>query len=353
MATGLESSRLCCITLPDPMGSADGRCWVAGRSGQLSALRVIAGRMTRSYARAVTMRLLRTPEEDTEGLPAYPFAANYLNVGDASDGSVRIHFVDHGPRNGPVMLLLHGEPSWSYLYRKMIPLLAAAGMRCIAPDLIGFGRSDKPAEQSDYSYAKHLSWLRSLLDQLELGDIHLFGQDWGGLLGLRLLADQPQRFASVCAANTFLPTGKGAMPEAWLRWLEFSQRVAEFPVGTIIRKGCVRPVPDEVRAAYDAPFPDESYKAGARVFPILVPTEPTLEEALNNQAAWKVLADYERPFLTLFADGDPIMAGAEKILQARIPGAAGQPHKIIRDAGHFIQEDAGEELADELIQWLL
>jgi haloalkane dehalogenase len=322
-------------------------------------LRLIAGRVARGYDRAVTTKILRTPEAATEGLSGYPFAANYLNVGDADEGSVRMHFVDQGPSGGPVMLLLHGEPSWSYLYRKMIPPLAAAGMRCIAPDLIGFGRSDKPVEQSDYTYARHLGWLRSLLDQLELDDINLFGQDWGGLLGLRLLAEQPRRFASVCAANTFLPTGKGKMPEAWMRWLEFSQRAPELPVGKLVSPGCVRPVPDEVLAAYDAPFPDESYKAGARVFPLLVPIEPTVAEALNNQAAWKVLAEYERPFLTLFADGDsitagdPITAGAEKALQARIPGAADQPHKIIRDAGHFIQEDAGEELADELIKWLL
>jgi len=313
----------------------------------------IAVRIARGYDRAVTMKLLRTPDADTEGLPGYPFAANYLSVGDAEDGPIRMHFVDEGPRSGPVMLLLHGEPSWSYLYRKMIPPLAAAGMRCIAPDLIGFGRSDKPTERSDYTYARHLSWLRALLDQLELDDINLFGQDWGGLTGLRLLADQPQRFASVCAANTILPTGQGKMPEAFLRWREFSQSVPELPVGAIISKGCARPVPDEVRAAYDAPFPDESYKAGARVFPALVPCEPTDAEAVNNQAAWKVLKEYRRPFLTLFADGDPIMAGAEKILQASIPGAADQPHKIIRDAAHFIQEDAGEELADELIKWLL
>jgi haloalkane dehalogenase len=299
------------------------------------------------------MTPLRTPDADTEGLADYPFAANYLDVGDADEGSIRMHFVDHGPRGGPVMLLLHGEPTWSYLYRKMIPPLAAAGMRCIAPDLIGFGRSDKPTEQSDYTYARHLSWVRSLLDQLELGDINLFCQDWGGLLGLRLLAERPERFASVCAANTFLPTGQGKMPEAWMRWLEFSQGVPELPIGKIINMGCVRPVPDDVLAAYDAPFPDESYKAGARVFPLLVPVEATAEEALNNLAAWKVLAEYKRPFLTLFGDGDLITTGADEILRARIPGTAGQPHKIIRDAGHFIQEDAGEELADELIKWLL
>ncbi len=316
-------------------------------------MQAIAVQTPWSYDPAVTMKVLRTPEADTEGLPGYPFAANYLNVGDADDGPVRMHFVDHGPRSGPVMLLLHGEPSWSYLYRKMIPPLAAAGMRCIAPDLIGFGRSDKPAEQSDYTYARHLAWLRSLLDQLELDDINLFGHDWGGLLGLRLLTEQPQRFASVCAANTFLPTGLEPVSDAFLRWREFSQSVPEFPVGGIIAGATVRPVSDEVRAAYDAPFPDESYKAGARKFPLLVPTDPDLEEAQNNQAAWKVLVQYERPFITLFADGDPITAGAEKILQAKIPGAADQPHKIIRDAGHFIQEDAGEELADELIKWLL
>jgi haloalkane dehalogenase len=319
---------------------------------EASAFWVIASRVAWSYYRAVTMQLLWTPEADTEGLPGYPFAANYLNVGDADDGPVRMHFVDHGPRSGPVMLLLHGEPSWSYLYRKMIPPLAAAGMRCIAPDLIGFGRSDKPAEQSDYTYARHLGWVRSLLDQLELDSFHFFGQDWGGLLGLRLLAERPERFASACAANTFLPTGREPVSDAFARWREFSQSVPEFPVGGIIAGATVRPVSDEVRAAYDAPFPDESYKAGARKFPLLVPVEPDLEEAQNNQAAWKVLAQYERPFLTLFGDGDPITAGAEKILQSRIPGATDQPHKIIRDAGHFIQEDAGEELADELVEWL-
>jgi haloalkane dehalogenase len=313
----------------------------------------IAGAVARRYDRRVTMKLLRTPEAATERLPDYPFDANYLNVGDADDGPVRMHFVDHGPRSGPVMLLLHGEPSWSYLYRKMIPPLAAAGMRCIAPDLIGFGRSDKPTEQSDYTYARHLGWVRSLLDQLELDSFHFFGQDWGGLLGLRLLAERPERFASACAANTFLPTGLESVSDAFLRWREFSQSVPEFPVGGIIAGATVRPISDEVRAAYDAPFPDESYKAGARKFPLLVPIEPDLEEAQNNQAAWKVLAQYERQFLTLFADGDPITAGADKILQARIPGAADQPHKIIRNAGHFIQEDAGEELADELVKWLL
>jgi haloalkane dehalogenase len=225
-------------------------------------------------------------------------------------------------------------------------------MRCVAPDLIGFGRSDKPAERSDYSYARHLGWLRALLDQLELAEINLFCQDWGGLLGLRLLAERPERFASVCASNTFLPTGLEPVSNAFLRWREFSQSVPEFSVGGIIAGATVRPLADAVRAAYDAPFPDERYKEGARQFPLLVPTEPELEEARNNRAAWKVLARYERPFLTLFADGDPITAGAEKVFQAQIPGAARQPHKIIRETGHFIQEDAGEELADELIAWL-
>ena len=299
------------------------------------------------------LTLLRTPDANTEGLPDYSFAAHYLNVGDSEQGSVRMHFVDHGPRGGRVMLLLHGEPSWSYLYRKMIPPLAAAGMRCIAPDLIGFGRSDKPTEQSDYTYARHLAWLRSLLDQLGLADINLFCQDWGGLLGLRLLAERPERFASVCAANTFLPTGLESISDAFVRWRDFSQSVPEFPVGGIIAGATARPISDAVRAAYDAPFPDETYKAGARRFPLLVPIASESEEAGQNRAAWQVLAEYERPFLTLFADTDPITAGAEKILQARIPGAAAQPHKIIHNTGHFIQEDAGEELADELIKWLL
>ncbi len=300
----------------------------------------------------MAMQVLRAPESATEGLPGYPFDAHYLDVGDADTGPLQMHYVDRGPRGGSVMLLLHGEPSWSYLYRKMIPPLEAAGLRCIAPDLIGFGRSDKPAERSDYTYARHLGWLRTLLDQLGLVDVHLFCQDWGGLLGLRLLAERPERFASVCAANTFLSTGLEAVPEAFLRWREFSQSVPEFPVGGIIAGATARPLADAVRAAYDAPFPDERHKAGARQFPLLVPTEPDLQEARNNREAWKMLARYERPFLTLFGDGDPVTAGAEKVFQARIPGAARQPHKIVRDAGHFIQEDAGEELVDELIEWL-
>lgn len=263
-----------------------------------------------------------------------------------------MHFVDAGPADGPVFLLLHGEPTWSYLYRKMIPPLVAAGFRCVAPDLIGFGRSDKPAAVSDYTYDRHLQWLGSGLDAIGVGQINLFCQDWGGLLGLRLVAAQPKRFDSVCAANTILPTGEHPPSEGFLKWRAYSQSVERLDAGRIVAGGCARPVADEAVEGYRAPYPDETYNAGARAFPLLVPIEPGAAEASENRHAWKVLDRFERPFLTLFADSDPVMSGAERVFLNRVPGCAGQPHAIIENAGHFIQEDAGEELAERLVAWL-
>ncbi len=294
--------------------------------------------------------ILRTPDDAFADLPGYRFQPRYLTLDDPNLGELRIHYLDEG--SGPLVLLLHGEPSWSYLYRKMIPPLSAAGFRCVAPDLVGFGRSDKPARRQDYSYANHLRWLGQTIAQLELTDIHLFCQDWGGLLGLRLVADEPDRFAAVCASNTVLPTGQGSPSEAFIQWRDFSQNVAEFPTGKIIGSGCARPVSDGERAAYDAPYPDESYKAGARAFPPLVPISEDIPEAANNQKAWAKLASFNKPFLTLFGDSDPIMAGIEQVFQRHVPGCEGQPHAMIDSAGHFIQEDAGEELAEHMIGWL-
>jgi haloalkane dehalogenase len=287
------------------------------------------------------MDIKRTPDERFHGLPAWPYAPRYVEV----DG-LRIHYVDEGPRDARPVLLLHGEPSWAFLYRKMIPGLVAAGHRVVAPDLVGFGRSDKPASQDDYTYQRHVDWMAGVLGRLDLQGVTLFCQDWGGLIGLRLVAEHAARFARVVASNTGLPTGDQKVSEAFLAWQAFSQSVEALPVGKIIQSGCARPVAAEVIAAYDAPFPDESYKAGARKFPLLVPTRPDDPAADANRAAWRALERFDRPLLTAFSDSDPVTRGAEKPLQTKVPGAAAQPHVTIAKAGHFVQEDAGEELAE-------
>jgi haloalkane dehalogenase len=241
---------------------------------------------------------------------------------------------------------MHGEPSWSFLYRTMIPVLTAAGLRAVAPDLVGFGRSDKPTARTDYTYAAHVEWMRSaLFDALHLHDVTLVGQDWGGLVGLRLVGEHPDRFARVVAANTFLPTGDTPPGDAFLAWQRFSQTVDDFPVGFIVNSGCTTDLADDVVAAYDAPFPDEQYKAGARQFPMLVPTSPDDPAAAANRAAWEVLRTFDRPFLTAFSDEDAITRGGDRVFQRDVPGCAGQPHTTITGGGHFLQEDRGEELA--------
>ena len=292
------------------------------------------------------MHILRTPDERFDSLPGYPFPPNYVDVADGDGGSLRVHYVDEGPGDGPAVLLMHGEPSWSYLYRTMIPVLTAVGLRCIAPDLVGFGRSDKPAAREDYSYQRHVDWMRAaLFDQLDLRAVTLVCQDWGGLIGLRLVAEHEERFARVVAANTFLPTGDRDPGPAFLAWQKFSQEVPEFPTGRIVSGGCVTTLPDGVVAAYDAPFPDQTYTSGARAFPLLVPTQPDDPASAANRAAWEVLSRWTKPVLTAFSDQDPITRGAERVLQSQIPGAAGQPHTTIAGAGHFLQEDKGEALA--------
>jgi len=293
------------------------------------------------------MRALRTPDDRFDGLPDYPFQPHYVEVptGDG-EGSLRVHYVDEGPADGEVVVLLHGEPSWSYLYRTMIPVLVDAGLRAVAPDLVGFGRSDKPAERADYTYARHVEWMRAaLFDRLELRDVTMLGQDWGGLIGLRLVAEHPDRVARVVAANTFLPTGDTPPGDAFKAWQRYSQEAPDLHIGGIVKGGCVSDLSPEVGAAYDAPFPDDSYQAGARQFPLLVPTSPDDPAAAANRAAWEVLGTFEKPFLTAFSDGDPVTRGADRFLQQSIPGAAGQPHTTIVGGGHFLQEDKGQELA--------
>lgn len=292
------------------------------------------------------MQVLRTPDDRFAGLPDFPYSAHYTDVRDAASGAtLRIAAVDEGPRGGAPVLLLHGEPTWSFLYRKIIAALVAKGHRVVAPDLVGFGRSDKPAAREDYTYERHVAWMRDWLVANDLKDITLFCQDWGGLIGLRLVAAMPERFARVVAANTFLPAGQGATP-AFEAWLQFSQSVPVFPTGMIINGGSVRELSEAERNAYEAPYPDESYKAGARQFPALVPVKPEMASVAENLEAWKVLERFEKPFLTAFSDQDPITKGADERLQARIPGCRGQQHTTIMGGGHFLQEDQPEAIAD-------
>ena len=293
------------------------------------------------------MDVLRTPDERFEDLPDYPFAPHYVDV----DG-VRMHYLDEGPADAEVVLLLHGEPSWSYLYRTMIPVLTAAGLRAVAIDLVGFGRSDKPARREDYTYAAHVDWTWAAIEAIGLADITLVCQDWGGLIGLRLVGEHPDRFARVVAANTMLPTGDHHPGDAFLAWQQFSQQTPDFPVGKIVAGGCVTTLSPEVIAAYDAPFPDDSFKAGARQFPLLVPITPEDPAAEDNRAAWEVLAEYDRPFLCAFSDSDAITRGADAVLRKLIPGAAGQPLITIEGGGHFLQEDKGVELAGIVVDFI-
>ena len=301
------------------------------------------------------MNALRTPDERFGALPDYPFAPNYLVVpsGDSTGtDTLRVHYVDEGPDDGSPVLLMHGEPSWSFLYRRMIPIITAAGFRAVAPDLVGFGRSDKPSARADYTYQRHVDWMTSVLTQLDLGDATLVGQDWGGLIGLRLVAEHPERFARVVAANTFLPTGDRNPGDAFLAWQKFSQETPEFPVGRIVNGGCATDLADDVIAAYDAPFPDETYKEGARQFPLLVPTSPDDPASDANRKAWAVLREWDKPFLCAFSDRDPITAGADRVLRDDIPGAKDQAHTVIEGGGHFLQEDRGEQLAEIVTEFM-
>lgn len=298
------------------------------------------------------MKTLRTPDTAFSNLEGYEFAPHYTEITDAASATpLRIHHIEQGPADAAPVLLMHGEPSWSYLYRKFMAPVAAAGHRAIAPDLIGFGKSDKPAARADYTYERHVAWMSDWLLANDLSGITLFCQDWGGLIGLRLVATFPERFARLVIANTGLPIGTG-FSEGFNAWLKFSQEVPQFPVGVIVNGGTVRDLSPSEIAAYDAPFPDESYKEGARQFPTLVPITPEHASVAENKAAWEVLSRFEKPVLTYFSDKDPVTSGGEKPIIERIPGAKGQPHTIIQNGGHFLQEDAPETLTQLLIDFI-
>ncbi|HWF82403.1 MAG TPA: haloalkane dehalogenase [Streptosporangiaceae bacterium] len=294
------------------------------------------------------MRVLTTPESAFGHLPDFGYEPRYADV-----GGLRMAYVQAGPDDGEPVLLLHGEPSWSFLYRTIMPVLADAGLRAIAPDLIGFGRSDKPAEMTDHSYAQHVEWLRSLaFDELDLHDLTLVGQDWGGLLGLRLVAEHGERFARVVVANTGLPTGDHPMPEVWLRFRDFVAQSPEFSISRLVASGCLRPLPPDVLAAYDAPFPGPQYRAGPRAMPTLVPTTPDDPASQANRAAWQYLSSWDKPFLVAFSDSDPITGGMAPLFRDLVPGAAGIEHPTLTGAGHFLQEDAGDRLAAEIVKFV-
>lgn len=291
------------------------------------------------------MRTLRTPDDRFADLPGFGYEPHYADVPDGTGGMLRMAWVAAGPADGPPVLLLHGEPSWSFLYRKVIRVLADAGLRAIAPDMPGFGRSDKPAEAADHSYARHVEWIRVLaFDSLGLEDVTLVGQDWGGLIGLRLAAQYPGRFARIVAANTGLPTGDQELPEIWWAFRRAMTSAPSIDIARFVQSGCNKPLADDVLAAYEAPFPDASYQAGPRAMPALVPATPDDPAGPANRAAWQRLLGWEKPFLVAFSDGDPITGGMAPILKRAIPGAAGRDHPVIVGAGHFLQEDAGEQL---------
>ena len=294
------------------------------------------------------MDALRTPDDRFAGLPDFDYPPRYADV----DG-LRLAYVQAGPPDGEPVLLLHGEPSWSFLYRKVLAVLAAAGLRAIAADLIGFGRSDKPAAIGDHSYARHVEWIRAFaLDELDLRGLTLVGQDWGGLIGLRLVAEHQDRFARVVAANTGLPTGDQPMPEVWLRFRDVVAAAPELSASRLVQSGCQTTLPAGVLAAYDAPFPDQSYLAGVRAMPGLVPTSPDDPATPANRAAWQQLAQWRKPFLVAFSDRDPITGAMAPILQQTVPGAAGLEHPVLAGAGHFLQEDAGQRLGSVVTDFI-
>ena len=347
------------------------------------------------------MKALRTPEERFENLDGFPYRPNYVEVDDGDGGKVRMHYVDEGPHNGEVVLCLHGQPVWSYSYRKMIPPLTTAGYRVVAPDIVGFGRSDKPTRRSDYTFANHVHWMLGFVRGLALTDITLVGQDWGGPIGLRVATLDTARFARIVATNTGLADARGIPDEmapklrqmlaetpilppreldavmraraleserpagfqdqtrdavadidarpSFMYWIRFCDAYPDFDPGEIVAMW-LNDCTAEERRAYSAPFPAEEYKQGARQFPSLIPLFPDDPAVPDNRKAWEMLRKFDKPFFTAFSDSDSGTAAVQ--FQEEIPGARGQHHAIIRDALHYAQDDQGEQLAAVVIDFM-
>ncbi len=294
------------------------------------------------------MEILRTPNEKFENLKDWPYEAKYYVI-NSEYGDIRVHYIDEGSENTDTVLLIHGEPSWGYLYRHMVNPLVEKGKRVVVPDLPGFGKSDKLSLRDGYTYEKYVKWMSDWLVNLDFTNITLFGQDWGGLIGLRLATAYPDRFSKIIAANTFLPTGDYDPGEAFLKWKEYSQTVEDFHVGGIIKGGTVRDISQDIIEAYNAPFPDDTYKEAARQFPTLVPVTPDDPSSQVNRDAWEKLKEWDKPFLCAFSDSDPVMAGVDKAFIKLVPGTKDMPHTTIERAGHFLQEDNPEDCVKAIL----
>ena len=292
------------------------------------------------------MSILRTPESRFENLKDFNFEPNYLELGHKSE-SMRMHYLDENKDSNDVVLLLHGEPTWCYLYRHIIPILAKAGKRVIAPDLIGFGKSDKLTNKEDYTYANHIMWVSQLFDHLQLDNVVLFAQDWGGLIGLRILAENPEKFSGLVVSNSGLPVGSGAS-EGFKQWLNYSQTVEDFNAGKIVYQGSLKALDNYEIDAYNAPFPDDSFKVAARVFPTIVPITKEHAEVEENIKAWEVLKKFDRPTVAIFGEHDASFKGGDKYIIEKIAGAKGMNHQRI-NAGHFSQENQPELIADTIL----
>lgn len=292
------------------------------------------------------MDVLRTPNSRFAGLPDFSFAPKYTAV----TVELRLHYIDEGPQDAPPVLMLHGEPTWSYLYRHMIPQIVHAGLRALAPDLIGFGKSDKPARRGDHTYARQVAWVKTWVELMDLRSITLVCQDWGSLIGLRVAAEAPERFACILLANGGLPTNSSRVSPAFHIWRAFSRYSPIFPIGWIVQGGTKRKLSKAERAAYDAPFPSANYTTAPREYPSLVPVQNySPEGSTDNQRAWRVFEQWNKPFICCFSDGDPITRGLDREFRERVPGARGQPHVTLR-GGHFLQEDDPMRFANLAIE---
>ncbi|NDV90682.1 alpha/beta fold hydrolase [Alteromonas sp. 345S023] len=298
------------------------------------------------------MQVIKTPESAFSSLHDFPYTPHYVQVTDTISSELSMAYYQTGSPHGHTVVLLHGEPTWAYLYRKMMPVLAEAGFNVLVPDLIGFGRSDKPLRQQDYTYARHLIWLKEWFNQTVTQPATMYCQDWGGLLGLRLVADMPDMFSGVVAANTGLPTGDHAPTDAFIKWRRFSQQAPDFCAASVVKNATCTALSKATLDGYNAPFPSEQYKAGARRFPLLVPVTSDDPQSQANRDAWTALQQFDKPFMTAFSDSDPITAGGDKIMHKLIPGCQKAHHTTVKNAGHFLQEDKGVEIAKSLINFI-